>query len=264
MCAASGADARPAAGIEHDELLLHYQPKLQISTHTVCGSEALVRWQHPQHGLLRRDSFIKLAESTGLITPLTYWVLDAALSQRYACHQAGIDRPVAVNLSARDFRDPKLLDRIRGSFSTWGARAAWIEFELTESTPMEDHPATMETLDRLKNLGAQITIDDFGTGYSSLAYLQHLPVDALKIDQSFISQMTRSENSAKIVRSIIDLAHSLDLTVVAEGVEDHDTLAGLDAFGCDVAQGYVISGRSRRTNSAIGKRIRNGIEPLPQ
>jgi diguanylate cyclase (GGDEF)-like protein len=106
--------------IEHDELLLHYQPKLQISTHTVCGSEALVRWQHPQHGLLRPDSFIKLAESTGLITPLTYWVLDAALSQRYAWHQAGIDRPVAVNLSARDFRDPKLLDRISGSFSTWG------------------------------------------------------------------------------------------------------------------------------------------------
>ncbi len=227
--------------IERNELLLHYQPKLQIATNKVCGSEALVRWQHPLHGLLAPDQFIKLAESTGLITPLTYWVLDAALGQRYAWHEEGIERPVSVNLSARDLRDPKLLERINGSFATWGAQSDWIEFELTESALMEDPVAALETLVRLKDLDARLSIDDFGTGYSSLAYLQQLPVDALKIDQSFVTRMLDDEGSAKIVRSIIELAHNLDLTVVAEGVEDRDTLSRLGTFGCDIAQGYTIS-----------------------
>ncbi|RJG13646.1 GGDEF domain-containing protein [Pseudomonas cavernicola] len=227
--------------IEHNELLLHYQPKLQIATNKVCGSEALVRWQHPQHGLIAPDQFIKLAESTGLITPLTYWVLDAALAQRYAWHEEGIERPVSVNLSARDLRDPKLLERINGSFATWGAQSDWIEFELTESALMEDPVTAMETLVRLKNLDAQLAIDDFGTGYSSLAYLQQLPVDSLKIDQSFVTRMTCDDGSAKIVHSIIELAHNLDLTVVAEGVEDQATLTQLGRLGCDIAQGYTIS-----------------------
>ncbi|RJG11013.1 GGDEF domain-containing protein [Pseudomonas cavernicola] len=227
--------------IERNELLLHYQPKLQIATNKVCGSEALVRWQHPVHGLLAPDEFIKLAESTGLITPLTYWVLDTALGQRYAWHEEGIERPVSVNLSAWDLRDPKLLERINGSFATWGAQPDWIEFELTESALMEDPVAAMETLVRLKNLDARLSIDDFGTGYSSLAYLQQLPVDALKIDQSFVTRMTSNVGSAKIVRSIIELAHNLDLTVVAEGVEDQATLTQLGLLGCDIAQGYTIS-----------------------
>ena len=227
--------------LAHNELLLHYQPQLQIRTNRVRGAEALVRWQHPQHGLLAPESFIKLAESTGLITPLTYWVLDAALSQRYSWHQEGIERPVSVNLSARDLRDPMLLERVSGLFATWGAQADWIEFELTESALMEDPVTAMETLARLKDLDARLAIDDFGTGYSSLAYLQNLPVDTLKIDQSFVSRMTGNQGSAKIVRSVIDLAHALDLKVVAEGVEDRDTLNGLGALGCDCAQGYVIS-----------------------
>ncbi|KFX69729.1 phospholipase [Pseudomonas taeanensis MS-3] len=228
--------------IDHNELLLHYQPKLQIATNKVCGTEALVRWQHPQHGLLPPDDFIKLAENTGLITPLTYWVLDAALGQRYAWHEEGDDRPISVNLSARDLRDPKLLERIRGAFATWGAQPDWIEFELTESALMEDPAAALETLMQLKNLDTHLSIDDFGTGYSSLAYLQKLPVDSLKIDQSFVTRMlTDDDDSAKIVRSIVELAHNLDLTVVAEGVENRETLNRLGNFGCDIAQGYSIS-----------------------
>ncbi|WP_332821597.1 bifunctional diguanylate cyclase/phosphodiesterase, partial [Pseudomonas sp.] len=175
--------------IEGNQLRLYYQPKLQIATNKVCGSEALVRWQHPQHGLLPPNDFIKLAENTGLITPLTYWVLDAALGQSYAWHQEGDHRPVSVNLSAHDLRDPKLIERIRGAFATWGAQPNWIEFELTESALMEDPVAALATLTQLRNLDSRLTIDDFGTGYSSLAYLQKLPVDSLKIDQSFVTRM---------------------------------------------------------------------------
>ncbi|MCY1335936.1 diguanylate cyclase (GGDEF) domain protein [compost metagenome] len=227
--------------IERNELLLYYQPKLQIASNTVCGTEALVRWQHPQHGMLPPDHFIKLAEGAGLITPLTFWVLDTALGQRYAWHEEGDDRPISVNLSAHDLRDPKLLERIQGSFATWGAKPHWIEFELTESALMADPVAALETLRQLKQLDTRLTIDDFGTGYSSLAYLQKLPVDCLKIDQSFVTSMTGSSGSAKIVHSIIELAHNLDLTVVAEGVEDRATLTQLGDLGCDIAQGYQIS-----------------------
>jgi diguanylate cyclase (GGDEF)-like protein len=228
--------------IDGNQLLLHYQPKLQIATNKVCGSEALVRWQHPQHGLLPPNGFIKLAENAGLITPLTYWVLDAALGQSYAWHQEGDQRPISINLSAHDLRDPKLLERIRGAFATWGAEPDWIEFELTESALMEDPVAALETLTQLRNLDSRLTIDDFGTGYSSLAYLQKLPVHSLKIDQSFVIPMlSDDDDSAKIVRSIVELAHNLDLEVVAEGVEDQETLNRLGNFGCDIAQGFSIS-----------------------
>ncbi len=227
--------------IDRNELLLYYQPKVEIASNKVCGTEALVRWRHPQHGMLPPDEFVRLAENTGLITPLTLWVLDTALGQRYAWHEEGDDRPISVNLSAHDLRDPRLLERIEGSFATWGAKPHWIEFELTESALMEDPVASLQTLSALKKLDAHLTIDDFGTGYSSLAYLQKLPVDSLKIDQSFVSDMTSNDGSAKIVRSIIELAHNLDLTVVAEGVEDQLTFNQLGQYGCDIAQGYKIS-----------------------
>ncbi len=227
--------------IDRNELLLYYQPKVEIASNRVCGTEALVRWRHPQHGMLPPDEFVHLAENTGLITPLTLWVLDTALGQRYAWHEEGDERPISVNLSAHDLRDPRLLERIRGSFATWGAKPHWIEFELTESALMEDPVASQQTLSALKDLDAHLTIDDFGTGYSSLAYLQRLPVDSLKIDQSFVSGMTSNPGSAKIVRSIIELAHNLDLTVVAEGVEDQLTFNQLGQYGCDIAQGYKIS-----------------------
>ena len=227
--------------IEHDELLLYCQPKLQMSSGRVCGAESLVRWQHPRLGMVGPGDFIKLAESTGLITPLTYWVLEATLRQTYAWHELGLHQPLSVNLSARDLRDPKLLEHISGSLATWGAQPGWIEFELTESALMEDPAGALETLTRLKRLDVSLTIDDYGTGYSSLSYLQRLPVDSIKIDQSFVTDMVTNKDSAAIVHSTIELAHNLDLTVIAEGVEDQGTFDRLAALGCDMAQGYCIS-----------------------
>ena len=227
--------------IERNELLLYCQPKLRMSSGRVCGAEALVRWQHPRLGMINPGEFIKLAESTGLITPLTYWVLDAALRQSYEWHEQGLQQPLSVNLSVHDLRDPKLLDRISGSLATWGAQAGWIEFELTESALMADPVGALDTLTRLKRLDVELTIDDYGTGYSSLSYLQRLPVDAIKIDQSFVRDMTTNKDSATIVRSTIELAHNLDLAVTAEGVEDQGTFERLVALGCDMAQGYCIS-----------------------
>jgi len=227
--------------IERNELQLYCQPQLEMSSGRVCGAEALVRWQHPRLGMINPGEFIKLAESTGVITPLTYWVLDAALRQSYAWHQQGLEQPLSVNLSACDLREPKLLEHISGSLATWGAQPDWIGFELTESALMEDPVGALETLTRLKRLDVKLTIDDFGTGYSSLSYLQRLPVDTIKIDQSFVVDMATNKDSATIVRSTIELAHNLDLTVVAEGVEDQGTFDRLVALGCDMAQGYCIS-----------------------
>jgi diguanylate cyclase (GGDEF)-like protein len=229
------------AAIERDELLLYCQPKLTMSSGRVCGAEALVRWQHPRLGMVGPGEFIKLAESTGLITPLTYWMLDAALRQRYSWHEQGLEQSLAVNLSARDLRDPKLLSRIGGSLATWGAQPGWIEFELTESALMDDPAGALDTLTRLKHLNVKLTIGDYGTGHSSLSYLKRLPVDMIKIDQSFVADMMRSRDSATIVHSTIDLAHNLGLTVVAEGVEDQATFDVLADWGCDIAQGYCIS-----------------------
>ncbi|MGE5115487.1 MAG: EAL domain-containing protein [Betaproteobacteria bacterium] len=229
------------AAIERDELVLYCQPKLQFASGRLCGAEALVRWQHPRLGLLHPGEFIALAEHTGLITPLTYWVLDAALRQSYAWREAGVEQPLSVNLSARDLRDPKLLERIGGSLATWGAQPSWIEFELTESALMLDPAGALETLTRLRRLDLGLAIDDYGTGYSSLAYLQRLPVDTIKIDQSFVAAMAANADSATIVRSTIELAHNLDLAVVAEGVEDRGTYDRLAALGCDMAQGYCIA-----------------------
>ena len=229
------------AAIEGNELQLFCQPKLRMNSGAVCGAEALVRWQHQRLGLINPDEFIKLAESSGLITPLTYWVLDAALRQSYAWREHGLQQPLSVNLSARDLRDPRLLDRIGGALATWGARPGWIEFELTESALMEDPAGALDTLTRLKGLDVSLTIDDYGTGYSSLAYLRRLPVDAIKIDRSFVSDMMSNKDSATIVRSTIELAHNLDLTVIAEGVEDQRTFDELAALGCDMAQGFCIS-----------------------
>ena len=229
------------AAIEGNELQLFCQPKLRMNSGAVCGAEALVRWQHQRLGLINPDEFIKLAESSGLITPLTYWVLDAALRQSYAWREHGLQQPLSVNLSARDLRDPRLLDRIGGALATWGARPGWIEFELTESALMEDPAGALDTLTRLKGLDVSLTIDDYGTGYSSLSYLRRLPVDAIKIDRSFVSDMMSNKDSATIVRSTIELAHNLDLTVIAEGVEDQRTFDELAALGCDMAQGFCIS-----------------------
>ena len=227
--------------IEHDELLLYCQPKVHLASREVCGAEALVRWQHPRHGMLSPSEFIPLAEHAGLITPLTHWVLEAVFSQSHAWHEAGLDRSVSVNLSAHDLRDPELLDRIQGLFATWGTRPPRIQFELTESALMQDPAGARDTLVRLKRFGVELFVDDFGTGYSSLSYLQKLPVDSIKIDQSFVGNMLASDDSAMLVRSMIELGHNLALGVVAEGVETQGVWQRLAALGCDDAQGYFIS-----------------------
>jgi diguanylate cyclase len=227
--------------IEHNELLLYCQPKVRIATGEVCGAEALVRWRHPELGMLSTGEFVKLAEHAGLITPLTQWVLEAACSQCYRWREAGLSVPLSVNLSAQDLRDARLIDRIEGLFSTWGTESDWIEFELTESALMEDPQGTLAILTQLKGLAVRLFVDDFGTGYSSLSYLQKLPVDAIKIDQSFVMAMRESKDSEVIVRSTIELGHNLNLEVVAEGVENEAVWARLAELGCDTAQGYQIS-----------------------
>ncbi len=227
--------------IEQNELLLYCQPKVDIASRRVCGAEALVRWQHPVHGMLSTMEFIKLAEHAGLITPLTNWMLDAVFSQSYAWHEAGLERALSVNLSVHDLYDPLLIDRIQGLFSTWGIRPELIQFELTESALMEEPAVALETLTKLKKLGTRLFIDDYGTGYSSLSYLQKLPVDSVKIDQSFVMPMVANSDSAVIVRSTIELGHNLDLEVVAEGVDNQAVWDRLATLGCDVAQGYLVS-----------------------
>jgi diguanylate cyclase (GGDEF)-like protein len=227
--------------IEHNELRLYCQPKADISSRRVCGAEALVRWQHPLKGMISPSEFIPLAEQAGTITPLTNWMLDAAFKQCQFWHDAGLACPLAVNLSALDLYDPGLVDTVRRLFADSGIAPELIQFELTESALMVDPIAALDTLTRLKQLGVQLSIDDFGTGQSGLSYLQKLPVDAVKIDQSFVMPMARSEDSAVIVRSTIELSHNLGLKVIAEGVESQSVWERLAALGCDVAQGYFIS-----------------------
>ena len=226
--------------IDENELQLYCQPKVSLKSGEVCGAEALVRWQHPQQGMIATGEFIALAERAGLIMPLTRWVLDAAFRQSYAWYENGMRRPLSVNLSAQDLRDPRLLDRLNGLFATWPMPPEMMQFELTESALMEDPAGALETMARLKDLGVELFIDDFGTGYSSLSYLQKLPVDSLKIDQSFVMNMLSNAGSAIIVRSTIELGHNLELGVVAEGVESEAVWDRLQTLGCDTAQGHFV------------------------
>jgi diguanylate cyclase (GGDEF)-like protein/PAS domain S-box-containing protein len=230
------ADLRHA--IDRGDLLVHYQPQLDVRTHTLTAVEALVRWPHPTRGLLPPDEFIPLAEQTRLIQPLSRWILAAALRQCASWRAAGLDIPISVNLSVYDLRDHDLPDVIAEALVKYGVPADRLRIEITESSLMANPPRAREILARLRVQGVQIAIDDFGIGYSSLAYLKSLPVDELKIDRSFVREMASDAGSRAIVRAIIDLADVLGLRVVAEGVEDAATLAALAALGCDVAQGY--------------------------
>jgi diguanylate cyclase len=227
--------------IEHDQLMLHYQPKVDAHTGQVLGVEALVRWQHPTHGLIPPGEFIPLAEHTGLITPLTHYVLDAALHQCRDWRRAGHELSMAVNVSARRLHDLDFPDEVAATLATWEVPARLLVVEITESTIMADPTHAIQILGRLNAMGVEVSIDDFGTGYSSMAYLKELPVHELKVDQSFVSQMTTSDRDAVIVRSTVDLGRNLGLRVVAEGVEDSLTLQELDALGCDAIQGFYIS-----------------------
>lgn len=226
--------------LENNELRLHYQPKICMNSGRISGLEALLRWQHPVHGMIPPDEFVVLAENTGMIRALTDWVMEAALRQSNAWHHAGIRLPIAVNLSTRNLQDPQLLDKIEGLYATWCIEQGMLELEITESAVMQDPAGALEVLKRLDDLGIPLFIDDFGTGYSSLGYLKKLPVSAMKIDKSFVMDMLQDKDSATIVRSTITLAHDLDLKVVAEGVEDKMAWEQLAALGCDVGQGYYM------------------------
>ena len=233
------ADLRRA--IDHDELVLYYQPKIDVRTGALVAVEALLRWPHPSRGLVPPDEFILLAEQTRLIRPLSRWVLRAALRQCAAWRADGLDLPVAVNLSAQDLQDPALPDLVAEQLTACGVSPEHLQLEITESGLLADPPRARERLARLRALGVRVAIDDFGTGYSSLSYLQRLPVDELKIDRSFVQGMAADESARAIVRAVIDLADDLGLRVVAEGVEDRATWDVLAALGCDVAQGYYFS-----------------------
>jgi EAL domain-containing protein (putative c-di-GMP-specific phosphodiesterase class I) len=227
--------------IEQRQLLLHYQPKIDAHSGQVLGVEGLARWQHPEHGLVPPDEFIPLAERTGLITPLTHYVLDEALRQCRQWRDSGHELTVAVNVSARRLLDLEFPDEVVALLARHQVPARLLVIELTESTIMADPQHALEILNRLDAMGVQLSIDDFGTGYSSMAYLKHLPVHELKVDRSFVSQMLHSSSDAVIVHSTIDLGRNLGLRVVAEGVEDSLTLQHLDLLGCHAVQGYHIS-----------------------
>ncbi|HEV3464820.1 MAG TPA: EAL domain-containing protein [Actinomycetota bacterium] len=226
--------------LERDELVLHYQPKADLRTGQILGAEALVRWQHPDHGLLGPGEFIPLAERTGLIHPLTRWVLDAALRQAAQWHRDGHHLSVAVNVSTRCLLDPGFPDQVTERLDAWQVPAGSLILEVTESAVMADPARALDVLGRLHALGVRLAVDDFGTGYSSMAYLKALPVHELKVDRSFVGQMADSSSDAVIVRSTIDLGHNLGLRVVAEGVESEEAWQRLEALGCDTAQGYYL------------------------
>jgi diguanylate cyclase (GGDEF)-like protein len=228
--------------IENDELVLHYQPKADLATGEIASVEALVRWQHPERGLIPPGDFIPLAQQTTLVTPLTMWVLDEALRQCRAWEdEDGLVLSVAVNLSPRNLLDAQLPAHVAKLLKKWDLSPSRIELEITESAIVSDPFRAKAVLERLGAMGVRLSIDDFGTGYSSLDYLKRLPVNEIKIDRSFVTRMLESEDDTIIVSSTIELARNLGLDVVAEGVEDEETLARLKSLDCDSAQGYLLS-----------------------
>jgi diguanylate cyclase (GGDEF)-like protein len=227
--------------IEMDELALVYQPKVDLCTRRCIGVEALIRWHHPQHGAVPPDKFIPLAEQTGLIKPISQWVLNTALRQAREWLTLGIDVPIAVNLSMRDLHDPDLPETVAALLQRWQVTPSHLVVEITENGLMADPARALQTITSLRLMGIRIAVDDFGTGYSSLAYLKRLPVDELKIDRSFVREVATDDDDLAIVRSTIGLGHDLGLTIVAEGIEDARTLERLRRLGCDVGQGYFIA-----------------------
>lgn len=223
------------------QLVVHYQPKVSLATRDLCGVEALARWDHPELGMIPPDAFIPLAEQTGLIRPLTRYVIDAALAQCRRWCDSGRSFQVAVNISARNLVDDQFVATVGELLDKWQLDSSCLELEVTESAIMTDPVRAQATLAQLSGLGVTLAIDDFGAGYTSLAHLKDLSVHRLKIDQSLVSRIGVDARDASIVRSIVELAHNLGLDTVGEGVEDHRTWDQLAAMGCDAAQGYFVS-----------------------
>jgi diguanylate cyclase (GGDEF)-like protein len=227
--------------IENEELVVHFQPKAELESGLIVGAEALVRWLHPERGFIPPDEFVPIAERTGLIKPLSHYVVASALEQCQAWHAAGFDLHVAVNLTIPDLLDLELPDRIADLLAETGVLPSQLELEVTETMILADPFRVRQVLNRLNEMGLRLAIDDFGTGYSSLAYLKNLPVHTIKIDRSFVTGMCEDASDATIVRSTIDLGRNLGLGVVAEGIESQDVWDALRADGCSLAQGYFIS-----------------------
>ena len=224
--------------IKHGELRLHFQPRFRIADGQMVGAEALVRWQHPERGLIQPDTFIPIAEETGLILALSNWVMDTA------CRQA-VRWPdplfLSINLSPSEFKRGNLIERVQKTLHDTGLDPARMELEITESVMLEDAAGALEVMHRLKRLGVRIAMDDFGTGYSSLSYLRTFPFDGLKIDRSFISRLAESDDDKSIIQAIVGLGKALSLTVTAEGIETAEHLQLLKAVACDEGQGYFLS-----------------------
>ncbi len=227
--------------LDGDELTLHYQPKVEISTGRISGVEALLRWRHPKKGYIPPNVFIPIVEKSGLIKVLTMKVISMALRQEQLWLEEGMDIPVAVNLSAMNLQEIDLPDRIDAMLKEYGVPPSHLELEITESAIMTNPTRSFKVLESLHRIGIKLSIDDFGTGYSSLAYLKKLPVQIIKIDRSFIVNIHEDERNAKIVGSIVDLAHNLGLHVIAEGVEKAEIMDRLASIGCNTIQGYLIS-----------------------
>jgi EAL domain-containing protein (putative c-di-GMP-specific phosphodiesterase class I) len=228
--------------LEREQFLLHYQPLASASDGTINGVEALLRWDHHEKGLILPGEFISLAEETGIILPLGEWVLRTACTQAVAWQRAGLrNLRMAVNISARQFRQPDLADVVSRILADTGLDPRLLDLEITESVAMKNAAVTTAVLKRLAEMGIRISIDDFGTGYSSLTYFKHFPVHAVKIDRSFVRDLSTDQSDAVIAATIINMAHTLGLNVVAEGVESRHQLGFLRERGCDEYQGYLLA-----------------------
>jgi diguanylate cyclase (GGDEF)-like protein len=227
--------------IRDEELVVHFQPKARLADGEVIGVEALVRWPTSPVGPVRPDEFVPVAEQAGLITPLTMLVLRHSIAATLGWRHAGHDVPVAVNISTRSLLDPDFPDEVLGLLRATGFPAERLTLEITESSIMSDTRRALDVLERLAGTGIRLSVDDFGTGYSSLSYLQRLPVHELKVDRSFVFQVSDDQGSRAIIRSVVELGHSLGLQIVAEGVENQTAWSYLLEAGCDIGQGYFLS-----------------------
>ncbi len=227
--------------MERDEFELYYQPKLHVSSGLMTRAEVLIRWNHPKRGLLAPGAFIPIAERTGLIKPMTDWIIDRMLKQCREWHDTGAPVHVAVNISAKSLQEQLLPVKFQAALDKWNIDPRFVKVEITESSIMADPAHALAITSMLQSMGVRLSLDDFGTGFSSLTNLRQLPIDELKIDKSFVMGMTASEADTTIVRTMIDLAHNLGKQVCAEGVEDEPTWRRLGEMGCDLAQGYWIS-----------------------
>jgi EAL domain-containing protein (putative c-di-GMP-specific phosphodiesterase class I) len=227
--------------IQTQEFFLHYQPQFDVVTRRIVGAEALLRWRHTELGLISPVEFIPVAEDCGLIVPLGEWVFRTACLQSKAWHEAGLNLSLAVNVSGRQFKEDNLVERFKEILDETGADPAWLELELTESSLMDASETITRKLDALTSLGLKLSIDDFGTGYSSMSYLKRYPISKLKIDRSFVTDISFDTEDQAIAKAIIALGNSMEMRIIAEGIEEEDQLSILLELGCHHGQGYLVS-----------------------